>query len=259
MSEILVEYPKASIAVVTINRPARRNALDGSAWRDLGRAFVDLSKDNSIRAVILTGASGHFCAGDDIVAFAKVRDDKRARADYGAHITACYEALRTARMPVIAAISGACVGGGCTLALRADFRLADKTARFGVPPAKLGIVYPADSTQLLVALAGATLAKRLLYTGDMIGAEMASRTGLVSELVEGDVLSAALALAEQMVDNAPLSIAAAKMACDAAIVGRLDTVRDALAALSAQADASEDAREGSRAFAEKRKPRFTGR
>ena len=163
MSDIRLDRPAARLAIVTIDRPAKRNALDQAAWRDLGAAFAALRGDAALRAIILTGAGGAFCAGDDIGAFAAVRDDPAARAAYWDAIMGCYAAVSASRVPVVAAISGACVGGGCTLALRCDFRLADSTARFGVPPARLGLVYPPESTQLLVAVAGQSMARRMLF------------------------------------------------------------------------------------------------
>jgi enoyl-CoA hydratase/carnithine racemase len=247
------------IAVVAINRPAKRNALNGSAWKALGDAFCELRADPSVRAIILTGRGGAFCAGDDIGAFASLRDDPVRRQVYWDSIMACYAAVTASHVPVIAAVSGPCVGGGCTLALRCDFRIADVTARFGVPPAKLGLVYPADSTQLLVATAGASMARRMLYTGELIDAGTARSCGLATELVEGDVVMAARRFAEPMTASAPLSILASKIACDGAVSGRIAEVAAQVAALSEQADRSEDYREGARAFAEKRRPVFTGR
>jgi enoyl-CoA hydratase/carnithine racemase len=258
LSDIELERHGA-VAIVAINRPAKRNALSGEAWRELGGAFTQLHADDALRAIILTGRGGAFCAGDEIGAFAAVRDDPPARQVYWDGIMACYAAVSAARVPVIAAVSGPCVGGGCTLALRADFRIADATARFGVPPAKLGLVYPADSTQLLAATAGLSMARHMLYTGALIGAEAALSCGLVSDVVEDDVVEAALRFAAPMLANAPLSIRAAKLACDAIQLGRLADVAANVAALSDAADRSEDYREGTRAFAEKRKPVFTGR
>jgi len=258
MPDIHLRHAGPRLAIVTIDRPARRNALNGQAWRDLGQAFVALRQDPALRAIILTGAGGPFCAGDDIGAFAAVRDDPPARQHYWDGIMACYAAVSASSVPVIAAVSGPCVGGGCTLALRCDFRIADATARFGVPPAKLGLVYPAESTQLLVATAGVSMARRLLYTGALIGAEEARQCGLVTE-VAGDALAAAIEFAAPMLQAAPLSVAAAKLACDAAMTGRLAEVAPQVAALSDRADASEDYREGARAFAEKRPPVFQGR
>ena len=259
MSAILLDAHRRNVAVITINRPERRNALDGDAWRDLGNAFDAASASADLRAVVLTGAGGHFCAGDDIVAFSKVRDDPPRRATYWNAIMDCYAAIARVPVPVIAAIHGVCVGGGCTLALRSDFRIAHRSARFGIPPAKLGLVYPAESTRLLVAIAGVTVAKRLLYTGDIIDAAEAQACGLASATVEGDVVEAAIEFAKPIIANAPISLAALKLISDAIVADRVEDVRDDFDALFRRADASEDAREGARAFAEKRMPLFTGR
>jgi enoyl-CoA hydratase len=259
MSSIIVKEQTGGIVVITINRPARRNALDGAAWRDLGNAFAAVSAKSQTRAIVLTGAGGHFCAGDDIVAFSKVRDDVALRSAYWEAIMQCYAAIARTPVPVIAAISGSCVGGGCTIALRSDFRLADASARFAIPPAKLGLVYPAESTRLLVAVVGVTMAKRLLYTGEIIGASEAQASGLASAIVDGDVVQAAIEFAQPIVANAPLSLAASKLICDAIAADRVDEVREQFDDLFRRADASEDCREGARAFAEKRTPRFTGR
>ena len=259
MPSILMDTSRDGIVVITINRPQRRNALDGDAWRRLGDAFVAASARPGTRAIILTGAGGHFCSGDDIVAFSKVRDDPAARSVYWNSIMDCYTAVSASSVPVIAAVRGACVGGGCTLALRSDFRLADTSARFGIPPAKLGLVYPAESTRLLVAAVGITMAKRLLYTGEIIGAEEARIGGLTTAMVEGDVVEAAIAFARPIVTNAPISLAATKLICDAIAMDRVEAEKDRFEALFRDADASEDAREGARAFAEKRAPKFKGR
>jgi len=256
-ASILVERRDA-IAVVTINRPHRRNALDMEAWGALRDAFHGLAEERATRAIVLTGAGGAFCAGDDIQAFASVRDKPAERARYWDTIMEAYAAVMGTVVPVVAAVSGPCVGGGCTLALRADFRFGDATARFGAPPAKLGLVYPADSTQLLVSIAGGVMAKHLLYSGDIIDARQALACGLVSRLVDGDVVEAAVDYVRPMADNAPVSIEAAKIACDAAMAGRGRDVAAQVQALSQKADASQDYAEGARAFAEKRKPRFKG-
>lgn len=258
MADIELER-RGSIAIVAINRPQKRNALNGEAWRALGQCFVALQADTDLRSVILTGRGGAFCAGDEIGAFAAVKDDPAARAHYWDGIMGCYAAISALTVPVIAAVSGPCVGGGLTLALRADFRIADGTARFGVPPARLGLVYPAESTQLLAATAGVTMARRMLYTGALVDARAAADCGLVSELCDGEPVEAAIRFAEPIIANAPLSIKAAKLACDAIRLGRLPEVEAELARLSAQADRSEDYSEGARAFAEKRKPVFIGR
>ena len=259
-SDILLERREdGAVAVITINRPARRNCLNEAAWRDLGDTFRQLNADVTVRAIVLTGAGGAFCAGDDIAAFASVRDKPAERQRYWDHIMACYAAIGAAKVPVVAAVSGPCVGGGCTLALRSDFRIADKTGRFGAPPAKLGLVYPIDSTALLVASAGPTAAKRMLFSAELISAQEALDCGLVTQVVDGDAVQAALAYVAPMTRNAPISIEAAKIACNAAMLGQVEQFAAQVAELSRIADASEDYREGTAAFAAKRRPQFKGR
>jgi enoyl-CoA hydratase/carnithine racemase len=160
--------------------------------------------------------------------------------------------------PVIAAISGYCLGGGCHLALACDFRLADHTAKLGIPSAKLSIVYGVNSVQRLLAIVGLANAKRMLYTGERYDAARALSMGLVDEIGD-DAVSAALAFAGTLAGNAPLSIAGAKFMLNGLSMGEggLD-VAAAQRMIDLAAD-SEDFREGRRAFAEKRAPRFRGR
>lgn len=259
MSSIVrIERPAEGCASVVIDRPEKRNALNETGWRELGDAFLELGADPDVRAIILTGTSGAFCAGDDILAFASVRDNPPARQRYWDTIMRAYAAISDAPMPVIAAVDGPSVGGGCTIALRSDFRIAGPRAQFAVPPAKLGLVYPADSTALLVDAVGSGFAKYMLYTGNPVGAAEACARGLAMEAENGDAFATALQLATQMTGSAPLSVRAAKIACNGIALGQLDAITPEVQRLSDMADRSADYREGTAAFAEKRKPRFRG-
>ncbi|NKK69372.1 hypothetical protein GFM13_03020 [Rhizobium leguminosarum bv. viciae] len=260
LSYVKVTRPRDNVAQITISRPEKRNALDQSGWSDLGKAFRDLAGDRSVRVVILAGTDGSFCAGDDILAFRAAQTDPARRKIYWDNIMEAYAAVSAISVPVIAAVDGPCYGGGCTLALRCDFRIAGERASFAVPPAKLGLVYPADSTALLVTAVGISTAKYMLYSGNSLDMRRAVASGLALAATadNGDVVTSALELAEAFSANAPIAIAAAKMACDAIAVGELSAIEGKIRALSDLADRSKDYKEGAAAFAAKRRPVFTG-
>ncbi len=259
MSEIIIVRRRPDIAVVTINRPERRNACNLAAWRGLAAAFTELAGDRAVRLVILTGAAGHFCAGADISEFSAIRADSAAGAAYEHVVDACYDAIAALPQPSIAAVSGSVVGGGCALAMSCDFRVARGDARFGIPAAKLGAVYTIRECNQLLSLVGLANAKRILYSGSLIDAAEATRIGLVDQRVEGDPIEAAIAFAEVMVANAPLSIAGAKRVLQSIATGSLERDRAEIQGMIDRAFDSEDYKEGGRAFLEKRRPNFRGR
>jgi enoyl-CoA hydratase/carnithine racemase len=226
-------------------------------WRELARIFARLAADRDVRGVVLKGAAPNFSVGADISEFATIRDDKRKSAEYEVAVDACSSAIAAVGKPVVAAISGYCLGGGCHLALACDFRFADRTASIGIPSAKLSIIYGVHSVQRLLALTGIANAKRILYSADRFAAEQAASMGLIDE-VHDDVVLAAERYLQRLAANAPLSIAGAKYMLNGLSMGA-----GALDLLAAQqlidaASDSEDFREGRRAFAEKRSPRFRG-
>src|SRR3984957_4948104 len=242
MPDILVTA-RESVGVVSLNRPEVRNAVTLGMWRELAGIFSDFAGDDGIRAVVLTGSGADFCVGADVSECARARETREQSAAYEVSVDACPAAIANLSKPVIAAISGYCLGGGCHLALACDFRLADHSAKLGIPSAKLSIVYGVKSVQRLLAIAGLVHAKRMLYSGERYDAERAY----------------AISLAGTLVGNAPLSIAGAKF-----MLNHLSMGGGALDMAAAQrmidlAADSEDFREGRRAFAEKRTPRFKGR
>jgi enoyl-CoA hydratase/carnithine racemase len=247
-----------SVAVVSLNRPEVRNAVTLNMWRDLASIFSGLANDAEIRAIVLTSSGADFCVGADVSEFDHIREDRDQSAAYEISVDRCSAAIASVSKPVIAAISGYCLGGGCHLALACDFRFADHTAKFGIPSAKLSIVYGVKSVQRLLAIAGIANAKRMLYSGERYDAARSQSMGLVDEISD-DVVSAAVAYAGALACNAPLSIAGAKFMLNGLSLG--DGALDVAAAqrmIDLAAD-SEDFREGRRAFAEKRTPRFRGR
>jgi enoyl-CoA hydratase/carnithine racemase len=246
-----------SIAHVAINRPRARNAVTLAMWRELAETFSRFAADRDLRAVVLTGKGTDFSVGADISEFDGIRNDRQQSAEYEVAVDACSGAIAELGKPVIAAISGYCLGGGCHLALACDFRFADRTAIVGIPSAKLSIVYGVRSVQRLWALVGIANAKHMLYSGDRYPAEQARSFGLIDE-IHDDARLAAGHFAERLAANAPLSIAGAKFMLNGLAMGTGALDLSAAQRLIDAASDSEDFREGRRAFAEKRPPRFRG-
>lgn len=231
------------IATVVIDHPAKRNAMTDPMWAALPPLLTALAADPAVRVLVLTGAGDTFCAGADISTLA-------SGAGAAQHLAgAAEEALAAFPKPTLAVIRGFCVGGGCQLAAACDLRFAAEDARFGVTPAKLGIVYPASSTRRLAALVGPATAKYLLFSGELIGTERALRTGLLDEVLPAAGLDARVAeFTQVLAGRSQLTQAAAKEFA----AGRTD--RDAYWA--GQARGSGDTAEGVAAFLERRAPRF---
>jgi enoyl-CoA hydratase/carnithine racemase len=214
-------------------------------WRAVPGVLTELARDASVRTVVLTGADRTFCAGADI---STLRGDAETSQTLA---VAAEEALAAFPKPTLAAVRGHCVGGGCQLAAACDFRFATDGALFGVTPAKLGLVYPASSTERLVRLVGPSAAKYLLFSADLIDADRALRTGLVDELHPDDALDARVAeFSRLLATRSQLTQAAAKEYAD----GLGDAGR--IAHWERQAKAGPDTTEGIQAFLDRRAPRF---
>lgn len=232
------------VATLVISNPAKRNAMTAAMWRSVPVLLAGPAADASVRVLVLTGAGETFCAGADI---SSLRDPTGAPQELA---VAAEEALAAFPRPTLASVRGYCVGGGSQLAAACDLRFAEEGASFGVTPAKLGIVYPASSTRRLVALTGPATAKHLLFSGELIGADRALRTGLVDEVLPaGELDKRVEAYARVLASRSQLTQAAAKEFAS----GRED--RDAHWA--DQARRSGDTAEGVAAFLERRAPRFT--
>ena len=258
MTDIVTHVDGSGVATLTLDRPARRNAVTLAMWRELERSFLSFAGDPGVRVVVLTGGGGHFCAGADITEFADVRTGVEDGTAYERAVDRCTEALMALPKPTIAAIAGYCIGGGCGLAMACDFRIADGTARFGIPAARLGIVYGPIDCRNLLQLVGLARAKEILFSARQFDAAEALAIGFVDRTVD-DLAHDVGAFAATLAGNAPLSIAGAKLILHAVAAGETERrARDIDAALD-RALASTDYQEGVRAFAEKRRPTFTGR
>ncbi|WP_461315228.1 enoyl-CoA hydratase-related protein [Bradyrhizobium embrapense] len=256
MEEIRIER-RGSIVHVILNRPSVRNAVTLAMWRELAAIFAGFAEDREVLGVVLRGAGADFSVGADISEFEAIREDRHQAANYEVAVDGCSGAIAALGKPVVAAISGYCLGGGCHLALACDFRFADRTATIGIPSAKLSIVYGVHSVQRLLALVGVSNAKRVLYSADRYPAERAMSMGLLDELHD-DVSVAAERFLDQLAINAPLSIAGAKYMLNGLSMGAGALDLTAAQKLIDAASDSEDFKEGRRAFAEKRSPRFRG-
>ena len=215
-------HVEGDIATIRIDRPARKNALRLEDWEMLAARIDEAKENTAVRAIILTGAApGQFCAGADIHDIAAHREDAAWRARKFAAVRACNRGLWEADIPVIAAIDGDCIGGGCGLALACDLRIATPHSRFGVTPAKLGIAYSRFDTHLLVAAVGAAEARRLLLTAVLIDTQEARRIGLIHEVAD-DPQQRARELARTLIANSAHSIAVTKQHLRAIAAGQID-------------------------------------
>ncbi len=259
MQGVNVSRERSPLAIVTLNRPHKRNAVSLEMWHQLAREFQSLAQDDSVRAVVLTGAGGHFCAGADIGEFGDARHDSESGARYERAVDAAVEAIMSAPKPTIAAVEGYCLGGGCSLAMACDFRLAHRDAVFGIPAARLGVVYGALDTRNLVSLVGVTHAKRILFSACHFGAGEALDIGFVDAVDAKSALDAACAWMEDIAANAPLSIAGAKRVLAVIQSEISESACVAIEKITTASLESADYREGVRAFVEKRTPIFTGK
>lgn len=258
--------PKLRIAIadhvarVLIDNGERRNAFDFSMWRALPSLLAGLDRNDEVRVVVLSGApSLPFCSGADISEFSTVRATAEGGRAYEQSNVEAFDALSRLDKPVIAAISGFCMGGGMGLAAACDLRIAAEGTVFGIPAGRLGVGYPPAAMRYVVAAVGAQTAMDLFFTARRFGAEEAKASGFLSRVLPSEGFDAAInAIARQIAANAPLTLRAAKASIRAAAQLPKALSFEDCEALAARCFDSADYVEGREAFLEKREPKFTG-
>lgn len=248
---------QGDIGFVSIERPERRNALSLSLWRQLRAILGDCDSDPAVRCVILSGAGGNFCAGADISEFSQVRTGPQDALEYDRELGQCLDLAMSMSTPIIAAVEGDCFGGGVALACACDFRVAGPSARFAIPAARLGTIYPKVAMQALRSVISAASCRKLLMLGAVLSPSEALPVGLIDYL-DDKPMPYAHALAGKLGKAAPLSIAGTKLSLYSHGQPEIPGLDDKLDGLVAQAFQSRDYAEGIDAFLSKRSPNFVG-
>jgi enoyl-CoA hydratase len=244
------------IAVVRLNRPEQLNALSSELMRELVGALENLESDEAIHCIVLAGDERAFAAGADI---SELRDTATMDLYFGARLD-LWDAIRSVRTPLVAAVSGYCLGGGCELAMSCDLIIASETARFGQPETGLGVMPGAGGTQLLARSIGKAKTMDVVLSGRFLDANEAERAGLVARVVAREVwLEESKRVAREIAAKAPLAQRLAKEAVNRAYETTLAAGLDVERKLFHLAHSTEDAKEGLAAFGEKRDPNFRGR
>ena len=256
--ETLIVERRHRVALMTINRPEKRNALNIQTRREGAAALEELREDESIGVVVITGAGDKaFIAGADIAEFAGRTAITQRDVMLGRSL---FTAIDAFPKPVIAMVNGYCLGGGCELALACDIRIASEKASFGQPEINLGIIPGGGGTQRLTRLIGEGKAMELILTGDIIDAQTALTLGLVNMVVPaGDLEAKTMEMANRIAEKSPIALRMAKEAVKIASRSNLDEGLRREVDLFALCFSSEDKDEGVKAFLEKRKPAFKGR
>lgn len=253
---IICETLENGVGLIRLNRPKVRNALNAELREQMADIFIQLNDDPKIKAIVLTGGDKVFAAGADINDFLTAKTVDIYLRNSERH----WDAITHCRKPIIAAVNGYALGGGCELAMHADIIVAGKSAKFGQPEIKIGLMPGAGGTQRLFRLIGKHKAMKLVLTGDMISATEADQMGLVSEVVEDEAtINRAIEIAEQIAGYSPIAVAqikeVANLGVDMPLQGALALERKAFQILFD----TEDQKEGAKAFLEKRNANYKGK
>lgn len=253
--EYLVFENVDGILTLSIDKQKSLNALNGALVEELAQAFDEIEKDDQVDVVILTGKGRAFVAGADISEMATMNAQQAAQWAKGS--MEVFRKIETLSVPVIAAVNGFALGGGCEIAMSCDIRIASTKAKFGQPEVGLGITPGFGGTQRLPRLVGLGKAKQLIFTGALIDAEEAHRIGLVDEVVEAEeLLEKAVEMAKSIQSNAKIAVRLAKQAINTGMQTDIDSAMVIEQNIFGLCFATEDQKEGMNAFVEKRKPEF---
>lgn len=246
------------VTLIKINNPSSLNALNRAILEELDLAFTEIEQDNDIRAIILTGEGRAFVAGADITQMATMNaEEGKSFGLYGAKV---FRKIEECKVPVIAAVNGFALGGGCELAMACDIRIASSVAKFGQPEVGLGIIPGFSGTQRLPRLVGVGIAKELIYTADIIDANEAYRIGLVNKVVEPtELIDKALEMAGKIKSKAPIAIKHSKEAINIGTQCDIDSAINIEANLFGLCFSTEDQKEGMKAFMNKQKAEYKNR
>ncbi len=257
--QLIIYEKKGRAAAITINRPKLMNALNTTVANEMSDALVDAEADDNIRVIVITGAGDRaFCAGADIGELA-VLSGVQAR-DFSLRAQSLTTLIERIRKPVVAKINGLCLGGGNEVAMSCDFRIASDKAAFGQPEINLGIIPGMGGTQRLTRLMGKTKAVEMNMLGEMIPAAEAHRLGLVNKVVPAEELDKAVdGLVERLVSKGPIALGLVKLAVNNGMDMDINRALYYEAECFGAACGTEDAKEGTKAFIEKRRPEFKGR
>jgi enoyl-CoA hydratase/carnithine racemase len=243
-------------ATIRLSRPEKRNSINNQMLAEFEEALTAVESDKGVRALCLAGEGRHFCAGIDLAEGHRVAATEGGK---GLSLESVFHHLEGLSIPTVAAIQGAALAGGCELALHCDMRIAAENARLGMPLARIGLSPPFNFTRKLIEIIGAPYTCQLLFTADALDGRRAYEIGMVNEVVpDAELDNAVNALMQKVAANAPLSLRAMKATIRRCMSGAFDAGHEDIEKLIATVVRSQDSKEGSRAFLEKRKPVWKG-